>query len=392
MSDVREDLLSVMNGGGDGGGEAAAVEPSAVVAEPGAAEGGASTGTGAGDGAPGSGEQKTGEGGGNAAAQRARDAAGKFTKAEAAAKAKSAAVVVPTATATLDPAKAGTVPEPAAPVVPAPEAIKAPQSWKPAAREKWASLAPEAQQEIARRERETATALQESAEARRVHQQFREVVAPYEGMMRAAGSEPLQTIAQLLQTGAGLRQGTPQRKADLVADIVKQYDVPIEMLAAALDRGQPGQGTPQGQQQGGDMGLRQEVAELKASIQNAWNQRNQVQTQKMQADITAFAAGHEFFEDVRHDVADLMDSRAKRGVAITLEDAYNLACKMHPEITGVFEQRKAAEAAKAAQASTQRAQAASSSVRSQPAGSAPRPQSGSVRDDLAAAIEAANGR
>ena len=51
------------------------------------------------------------------------------------------------------------VPTPAV-ATPAQEAAKPPQSWKPLAREKWATLAPDIQQEVLRREKETASALQ----------------------------------------------------------------------------------------------------------------------------------------------------------------------------------------------------------------------------------------
>lgn len=311
------------------------------------------------------------------AAQRARDATGKFTKAEA--KAQAAAKAVASKAGEKEGAQQSETAKPAAtpasaPPPPSPDAIKAPQSWKPAAREKWAAMPPEVQQEVTRRERETATALQESAESRKVHQQFREVVGPYEGLLRAAGSEPMAAIGQLLQTGAGLRHGSEAQKAQLIANVIKEYGVSVPTLDKVL----AGQATQEAQPQ-------QQAAQFRdPRIDQMLQQQQQRQMQKAQTDIGSFASTHEFYADVKEDMADLLETRGRRGVAMTLEEAYNLACKTHPDVSGVFEQRKAAEAAKAAVASTQRARAASTSVRTQPAGTqAPQPKG--IREVLAEA-------
>jgi hypothetical protein len=268
---------------------------------------------------------------------------------------------------------------------PAPEA-KAPQSWKPAAREHFARLPPEVQAEVVRRERETATVLQEAASARKLEAEFRQTVAPYEAMIRAEGGEPLKAVASLLQTAAALRTAPPHHKAQLVASLVKTFGVPVEALDAALvgEAPQQGQAAPEYRDP--------RVDQLFAQMQQAQHHRQQSLVQRSQQELETFAAGREFVDDVREEMADLLEVAAKRGVALSLEDAYNRAVQLNPDISAVLKQREAAKAATNAQASTQRARAATSSVKSQPAGAPHAPQSRGLRDDLEAALAAQSGR
>jgi hypothetical protein len=274
--------------------------------------------------------------------------------------------------------------EPASP--PAPE-FKPPQSWKPTEREKWGVTPPEIQAAITRREREIATAMQESTEARRGWQAFREVVSPFEGMIRAEGSEPLRAVATLLQTAAALRTAPAGHKAALIADLVKTYQVPVELLDKALV----------GEAPNGQQGPMQEyrdprVDQLLSQLQQAAHQRQQMTLQKSHAEVDAFGKDKEFFADVREEMADILELAAKRNVAMSLEDAYSRALAMHPDIAEVLRQREAAKQAANANASTQRARQAAVSIRSQPTGARPAPQSQSLREDLEAAFLEVDGR
>lgn len=330
-------------------------------------------------------------------ADRVRDDKGKFTKAQAdATSIKAALKAAAKPAAPVDPKPAvkpdatttpTTEPKPEAAKV---EAVKAPQSWKPAAREHFAKLPAEVQAEVIRRERETATAMQEAAPARKFHQEFQSVVAPYMGMIQAEGAEPMKAVANLLQTAAALRTAPPAHKAQLVANMVRTFGIDISALDAAL-AGQPSQHAAPTQSQGVD------PASIAARVQQQVMQQLQAQRQaalqqKSATDVEAFGQAREFFEDLREDMADLLQSAHRRGVALTLEDAYNRAARMHPEISQVLSQREAAKAANATQASTQRARAAASSVRSQPASAPKGAQPQDLRSQLLANWDASTGR
>jgi hypothetical protein len=255
---------------------------------------------------------------------------------------------------------------------------RAPQSWGPAVREHWGKLPAEVQQAIMKRETDMARGLQEAAPARKLAESFNQTLAPYRHMMQG---EPMQVVGSLLQTAAALQTAPPEHKAQILARMVKGYGVPIETLATALDAPDAGPQATQAPPQYRDP----RVDQIMAYVQ----QRQVAQQQKLATDVQEFAKSHEFFDDVREDMADIHDMMVKRGLTPSLEDLYSRAVAMHPEISGVMKQREAAKQANAARASTQRAREAGSlSVKSQPAAAPPPPRkAGSVMDDLMAARE-----
>ena len=50
---------------------------------------------------------------------------------------------------------------------------------------------------------------------------------------------------------------------------------------------------------------------------------------------------NEFYNDVRSDMADLLDMAANRGRQMSMQDAYNTACAAHPQISKVMAGRQA---------------------------------------------------
>lgn len=339
------------------------------------------------------------------AAEKARDEAGRFAKAKAAAK-PAAKPVAPakvqkggglqSAGQAVPPQGRAGAPAPVVPPGGAPAAgaapgappaldAKPPPSWSPAARETWATLPPAARAEVVKREREVVTALQASDVARKFQTEFQAAVGPYEGMIRAEGGNPVAAAASLFQTAAALRTAPPAIKAQIVAGIIRDFRVDVDGVASALD----GQPMPQQQQQ---QFRDPRFDQLMAQLQQAQQQRSQTFLDTQHRTVAEFEDAHEFTNDVREDMADVLELTAKRGLSLSLDEAYARAIALHPEISSVLQQREAAQAAGKAQASTQRARAAASSVRSQPTGGSPSPQSRDRRADLEAAIEQLNGR
>lgn len=280
-----------------------------------------------------------------------------------------------TASATPAPAKAeeSASPPPAAPekaetATEAPKpaevtpTLKAPQSWKPAAREKWASLPPETQAEVWRREKEVAHVLQETATARKVATEFEETIKPYVPLFQAEGAAPIKAIGNMLQTVAALARGAPQQKAAVVAQLIKAYGVDIQALDSVLS-GEAPAATPHAPAEYRDP----RVDTLLQQLQATQRQQAMAVQQKAAQEVEAAKGELEFLDDVREDMADLIEVASRRGVELSLKDAYTRAVAMNSELSAILEQRKAAQAAETANAATQRAKAASSSVRSSPA-------------------------
>ena len=268
---------------------------------------------------------------------------------------------------------------------------RAPASWKPEAREHWAQLPENVRAEVARRETEVARTLQETAEARKTAEAVMKTIEPYQAFIKAENSNPIQAIDNLMSTAARLRTGTAPELAQLVAGIVNQYGTGrfgnafIEMLDSAL-AGQAPQQDPQ------QIAIEQVLNQRLAPMQNMLTQFQQAQVAQQQqvaqaaaSEVQNFLDQAEFGNDVREDMADLLETAQRRGQNMSLQDAYKKACLMNDNVRSVLTQRVRS---KGAQQTTQAAQKARSAA-VQVSGSAPM---GALRQDptdVRSAIEAA---
>jgi hypothetical protein len=285
--------------------------------------------------------------------------------------------------------------QPAQVAKPADHNDKAPQSWKPGAREAWSQLPPDVRAEVHRRERETQRIVQETAQARQVTDFVGQLQQKFAPALQAEGVDALTASANLMNLASRLRFGTPVEKAQLAATIVRNYGVDVNALADALDsmpagmqqlHGQPGQ--PQ-QQAGMYQDPRVDV--LLQQLQGLQQSRQEQVIQTAVKEVESFGSDKEFFEDVREDMADLMDLAAKRKIDLSLEQAYERACKMQPEIARVLDAREAAKRAGNRNGSTQRARIAASSVRGTPSGGST-PKADNLRATIEAAFDQVDGR
>jgi len=280
----------------------------------------------------------------------------------------------------------------AAPPEPVQQQLRPPTSWKPGVREHWGKLPPEVQQEVVRREVEVARAMQDSARHREVLAQVQAVVGPFSQNFAASEGGALGAMQQLFAADHTLRHGSTAEKAQLAANIIKNYGVDIATLDAVL-AGQQLPNDPNAQ-------LAQQLRrEMQQQLQPLMGYFNRVQGQREQAlsqindkaasEVESFGQdqAHEFFDHVREDMADIIDLHTARGATISLQEAYDRAINFNPQIREVVAKRAEQERANAAAAAAQRARrtAASISGSPAPAGAVPGP----VNDDRRAAIEAA---
>lgn len=263
----------------------------------------------------------------------------------------------------------------------APEvALKAPAGWTPAQKERWKDLTPELQQTILDRDRQVDSTLQEAASDRKIAASYKEMVQSYAPVFAAEGVEPMQGIQGLINITAELQNGSPAMKAQRIAGLVKHYGVDINALDQALAGEQP--------QDSQMFHVEQMINQRLAPIQQMFQQSQQQTYSQADQSIEAFAAdpNNEFFLHVKNDMADFMDMASARGQNMSLEEAYQRACAMNPEIQGVLEQRKANEALVAQQADIQKKKAAASSIAGRQAGTQVK-EGMSMRDTIAAAMD-----
>lgn len=253
---------------------------------------------------------------------------------------------------------------------------RAPQSWKGEAKQVWAQLPLNVRQEVLRRERETTKVLQETAEDRQRLNAVREVLAPHMDRINTVyGGNPIQAINNMLNVERIMLNGDPSTKVQMVANMIKHFNIDV----VSLDRVLSGQGGPTpevAQQSALEQLLEQKLAPVQQFIQSQ-QQREAQQRQRMEQEVDhtveSMAADVErfpYFEEVREDMADLIDLAAKKGVALSLEDAYHRAVRMNDgayQASSVRESSQAAtNAALQAHQQAQRAKGASLSVSGAP--------------------------
>lgn len=269
---------------------------------------------------------------------------------------------------------------------------RAPASWKPETREHWQQLPETVRAEIHRREVEVQRTLQESAEARKTVDAVMRTIAPYEAFIKAEGSNPIQAIDNLMSTAARLRTGTAPELAQMVAGIVQQFGVGRfgNGFIEALDQALAGQTPAVDPQQAA---LEQVLNQRLAPVQQMLTQFQQAQIAQQQQvqeravnEVQDFLSKAEFGEDVREDMADLLETAHRRGQALSLPDAYKKACLMNDNVRAVLAQRAKAQGAQQQTSAAQRARAAAVSVSGAAPVGAMRQESTDVRSAIEAAI------
>lgn len=298
-----------------------------------------------------------------------------------------------TAAARTEEQKPATTPAPTeqpAPTEAAPATDAAPISWKNEEKAHWAKVPPEVKAIIQRREQEVQRALNNTAHARRFAGEFQQVVAPFAHLIRAQNSHPLQAVHNLMTTAAGLMTGNQQQKAAIVAEIISNYGVDLQTLDSTL-AGSQQQPNPNAGRGSMDPNISQALQPIYQFMEKIDQNRQTYEAQqaaKTAEEIETFGANKPFFEEVRNDMADLIELAARRNRKLSLDEAYTMAISANPQYASAVRQNTDAAAVSAAAATLARARNAASSVKGAPAsGGAPPVKPTTRRGALEAAWE-----
>lgn len=255
---------------------------------------------------------------------------------------------------------------------------KPPVGLSAAAREAWKETPPAIREEIAKRERDFAVGIQRYAEGAKRAQAMDSAMQPYRAYIDMNGG-PGQAVTKLLQTGTFLQMGSQQQKAEAIAGVIKQFGVDITTLDNIL----AGEAPPPevAQQSQVEQMLQQRLAPYEQQMQQIQQQREMAERQaqeRINSEVTEFSSKNEFYNDVKLEMADIMDMAANRGQEMSLQEAYDKACQLHPEVSKVIASRQQRQ-------SVGNKRRASSSVSGSPGGVGER----STPDSTRAAIEQA---
>ena len=245
--------------------------------------------------------------------------------------------------------------------------IKAPPSWSPKAKEQWSEVPVGLQSEIIERERSYSIGIQRNAETAKLGAGIRQALQPYAQIMAAEGADEVSAVSNLAQHAAIMRVGTPSEKVNRVAQIIQTYGIDVGMLDDVLS----GEGVdPQTSQLNQIIDQRmapvnQLMTEINRTRQNT---ANNASTQ-MNSEIESFRqdTNNEFFEDVRMQMADIIEVQGRSNNVMSIQDAYNTAISMRPDIQEILNSRSKRENIASAAKGIGRKKAASSSVTGSPA-------------------------
>lgn len=261
---------------------------------------------------------------------------------------------------------------------------KAPQAWKPEAREFWNQIPEAARREIMRTEQSIQQTLRDTVEDRRFANAVKETIRPFEHFIKAEGSNPVQAIDNLLTTAARLRTGNINEVAGMFVQLANQFGTGRfgNQFIQALDGALAGQ-APQQQVDPYVAQMEQRVRQMEQVFQQQQYQQTQQMEYGAQNEVAQFMQNAEFGNDLREDMADIIEMAAQRGQTVSLQDAYDRACWANPEIRNVLTQRQERERAQQTSQVAQTARRAAASVGGSPAFNA----SQEAPSDLRSAIE-----
>ena len=243
------------------------------------------------------------------------------------------------------------------------------------AREVWNDVPDAVKADIARRERDYEAGIEKHRVATQRVSAMDRSLQPYQQYLQMNGGAG-EALQGLLQTGSSLQMGSPTQKAQVVANLIKQFGVDIKSLDSMLVGEAP---TAESQQQNQmEQMLNQRLGPMQQQLEG-YQQREQQQQQQAQGqvaqEVSNFGANNEFYNDVRADMADLLDMASNRQREMSMQEAYNLACANHPQISKIMSGRSS-------QQSVNQKRNAASSISGSPGGG----MQGQAANSVAAAL------
>ena len=253
-------------------------------------------------------------------------------------------------------------------------ARKAPSSWKKEAQDLYGKLPDEyrmLQDEVERREADFHKGIEGYKTKAQFAESMERVIEPHRQTLQSLGVTPDVAVHHLLEADRVLRYSAPEQKRQYLNQLAKSYGIDL-------------------QQQQDETYQAPQDTRVDAVINYLREQEQRRQQQEMatlNSDIAKFSEGKEYFEEVRNDMAGLLQA----GMATSLQEAYDKAIYANQTVRdrvlaqqqAIAEQTRQAEAKKQAEA----ARKASATNIPRRGTIAPRRPTGSMDDTIRAEAE-----
>jgi len=248
----------------------------------------------------------------------------------------------------------------------------APSSWKREIAEKWKDLPVEVKNEINRRESDYHRGIEQYKQYAGIGRDIEKVIQPHMDTIQQLGVHPMEAVGALLNADRQLRTGSAEQKAQLLGQLAQEYGVDLAQVK------------PPAPVDPAVMQLRQQNAHLQRFQRSVIEQQNA----HAQSEIERFSADPKnvHFQAVKEEMSLLLQS----GKAQSLQEAYDMASWMRPDIRKslVEQQRTEAEKKAASQARNNRAKSAAVGIKGSASstGGSLKPDA-SLRDTISAALD-----
>jgi hypothetical protein len=216
-----------------------------------------------------------------------------------------------------------------------PESLDAPNHWSPEDREAFGELDEKGRRLYLKRYKEMEAGYtkksQSISEDRKLAENFKKVIANHEEYLRKIGVDPLMATDKLLETEKLLRVGTPAQKMDALQRICRDYGINLNQQ---VDQ----QYTNQNQQHidPQTLAVYEKLQSLEQRQQQIEQERLAREYSSLENQIVSFQnavddkgeAKHPHFETLRLDMSEMLT----KGMAKSLEDAYNKALRLNDDL------------------------------------------------------------
>jgi hypothetical protein len=187
---------------------------------------------------------------------------------------------------------------------------------------------------------------------------MQEAISPYMQTIQGLGLSPDKAVAALMDADHKLRNSDPQTKLVYFQQLAQSYGINLGAM-----QGQQGQ-MPQQTVDPTVYALQNELNKVRGEVMGWKQQQEMMENQTLLNEINQFSLKADHFEDVRPAMIQLLQS----GMAQTLDEAYEKAIRLDPnlfeQVTKAQQAEAAAKQAKEQNRAAKAARAAAVSVRS----------------------------
>lgn len=237
-----------------------------------------------------------------------------------------------------------------------------PASWKKQFHEPWAKADPRLQEYVWQREEQMREGVEKVMTKAQFADAMQQAIEPYMPTIQGMGLTPDRAVSALMEADHKLRTSDPQTRTQLFFQLAQSYGINLGGMQA--QGAQPGAQPQQNTVDPLVWQLQNELNNVRGEVMGWKQQQEMQQNQQLLSEINSFSLKADHFEEARPIMIQLLQS----GMAETLDDAYDKAIRLNPELSEQIAQAQQAETAakqaKELNKAAKAARAAAVSVRS----------------------------